>query len=308
MKALVTGCHGYIGGHLIERLLGEEHEVVGVDHRPVSWQTFEKLGRYCLVELELGDRQTVPALARVLEGVAVVFHLASHQPFNWEPAPFIYGNICRTAAVIEAMRLAGVKRLVQSSTCAVYGDSRHIPLVETDPAKPQGIYALTKYQAEMLAQAYSELGHIKTTVLRYSSVYGGRNRVGSLYYFIEMSLKGAPIRLFAKGKTVRDYVYVDDVVHANLACLLHQSENAFEIFNIGSGDPTSTGNLVQVIAELTGRSATVAYAEDEHWQAADLYPDISKARQQLGYHPVDMRAGMERYLRTLEAAVKVEGA
>lgn len=306
MKVLVTGCNGYIGGHLVEELLAQGHEVVGVDHRPESWQAFGQLGPYRFVQLELAKLQAVKPLAKILEGVTAVFHLASHQPFAWEPAPFISGNVIRTATVIEAMRVADVKRLIHSSTNAVYGDVERLPVTESDVVNPRNIYEVTKYQAEMLARVYSDLGHFHTAVLRYSSVYGGRNRVGSLYYFIDMTVQGKPIRLFAQGRTMRDYVYVGDVVQANVACLACQHASAFEVFNIGSGAPMSTGSLVELIFELTGRATQIVYAEDEHWRMADLYLDIAKAQQQLHYQPRDMREGIQLYLQTLEVAARME--
>jgi UDP-glucose 4-epimerase len=241
-----------------------------------------------------------------LEGVDAVFHLASHQPFSWDPSPFIHGNVYRTATLLEAMRLAGINRLINSSTFAVYGDAECLPVSESDPVNPCNIYEVTKYQAEMLARVYSDVGDFKTTVLRYSSVYGGRNRVGSLYYFIEMTLKREPIRLFARGKTIRDYVYVDDVVRVNLSCLSLDDSVPFDVFNIGSGDAMSTGDLVHLIFELAGSSTEITYVEDEHWRVGDLYLDISKAQRQLNYQPLNMRDGLHHYLQTLETAIKTQ--
>src|SRR5437879_1652740 len=154
MKLLVTGCNGYIGGHLVEELLTGGDEVTGIDHRAETWQAFGRLGQYRFVQLELAGPQAVEHIARTLEGIEAVFHLASHQPFSWDPAPFIHGNVYRTATLLEAMHLAGVNRLIHSSTFAVYGDAERLPVAESDPVNPSNIYEVTKYQAEMLARVY----------------------------------------------------------------------------------------------------------------------------------------------------------
>lgn len=305
MRLLVTGCNGYVGGHLIETLLARGHEVVGVDHRAESWQEFGKAGAYRFAWMELAEWQAAEPLARELEGVEAVFHLASHQPFSWEPAPFVRGNVGRTATLLEAMRMTGTPRLVHSSTFAVYGDPERVPIAEGDPVNPKNIYEVTKYQAEMLARVYAETGAFKACVLRYTSLYGGRNRVGSLHYFVESVLHGAPIRLFAGGRTLKDYVHVADVVEANVACLGFEQSGPFEVFNVGGGDAVSTSGLVGLVSRLAGKAAEITFAEDEHWRAADSYLDVSKARRLLGYEPRSMEAGVGLYLSELRAA---EGA
>lgn len=299
MKVVVTGCNGYIGGVLVEKLLTEGYSVVGIDHRSETWQTFRHSGRYEFVQIELADRNCTDRAVAALTGTHAVFHLSSHQPFSWDPAPFVAGNVTRTANILEATRKSGVKRFILSSTYAVYGETDKVPLCESGPVNPRNIYEVTKYQAEMLTSTYTEIAGLSSSILRYSSVYGGRNRVGSLYYFIESTYKGSGVRLFAGGKTVKDYVYVDDVVAANIAALSLDGEGRCEVLNIGGGEPISTRDLVSLIFDLTGRSTPIEYVEDPHWRASDLYPDISKAGRLLNYHPLDMRAGIQLYLNTL---------
>ena len=198
------------------------------------------------------------------------------------------------------MRLAGVERLVHSSTCAVYGEVERLPIAEMDPVHPQNAYEVTKYQAEMLARLYSDRGHLVTTGLRYPSLYGGRNRVGSLHYFLDATLRQQPINLFAEGKPMKEFVHVGDVVQANIACLTYHQEAPFEVFNIGSGEPIAMRELVHLIFEVAGQTTDVTYAVSENWRATDVCLDISKARRLLAYAPRSLRDGLHAYLKVLQ--------
>jgi nucleoside-diphosphate-sugar epimerase len=304
-NVLVTGCSGYLGSHLADALVQEGYSVVGVDRCPPRYPNAVATERIRFFQLELADPGAAAALAKRLEGIHAVLHTAAHQPYTWDPAPFVFGNVSSTATVLEAMRLAGTPRLVHSSTSALYGGADQPLMTETDPVRPRNIYEITKLQGEQLAQFYSETYGIQTLSMRYASLYGGRNRDGSLYYFLDRTLKGEPIRLFAKGKTLRDYVCVHDVVRVNIAALTAPADTPFEAFNIGGGRVLSTGDLVQAIFRASGRSTEIVYAEDPRWNAAGFCLDISKARRMLGFAPTPIEQGITEYLRVLAAPESV---
>jgi nucleoside-diphosphate-sugar epimerase len=299
---LVTGCNGYVGSHLVEALIRVGHAVIGVDRRPSPYADTVPPERIRFTPMELADPNAAPALAKLLEGVDAVFHTAAHQPYSWDPAPFIFGNVSCTATVIEAMRLAKTPRLLHSSTSALYGGASKPLMLETDPIQPRNIYEITKAQGEELARFYSESSGFKTSAFRYASIFGGRNRDGSLYYFLDKTLKGEPIRLFAGGKTLRDYISVHDVVRINMAALDAAPDTPFEAFNVGGGAPFSTGDLVQAIFRATGRTTAIEYAEDPRWNAAGFCLDITKARAHFGFEPTTVEAGIKTYLNELSAS------
>jgi len=288
-----------VGSHLVEALVKAGHAVIGVDRRPSPYADTIAPERIRFTTLELADQNSAPALARVLEGVDAVFHTAAHQPYSWDPAPFVFGNVSCTATVLEAMRLAKTPRLLHSSTSALYGEASKPLVAESDGIRPRNIYEITKAQGEELARFYSETAGFRTSAFRYASIFGGRNRDGSLYYFLDKTLKGEPIRLFAGGKTLRDYTSVHDVVRINMAALDAVPDTPFEAFNVGSGRTLSTGDLVQAIFRAAGRATSIEYAEDPRWNASGFCLDISKARKALGFEPTPLEEGIKEYLQEL---------
>jgi UDP-glucose 4-epimerase len=292
----VTGCQGYVGGHLVERLRADGYDVVGIDHRAPR---DVPLTRFASVEL--ADPGSVAVCREVLRGCSAVFHLASHQPFSWDLFPFVRGNVMRTAHLLEAMRVGNVRRLIYSSSVAVYGRPETLPLRETTPLNPENAYEVTKAQAEALAGLYAAKGDLAVTILRYPSVYGGSARVGAMYTFVDAALKGMPIRLFAEGTARRDLVHVFDVVAANLLALRHCQDPALTIYNIASGQALRSRELCELIFDVVGRRTAIELADDPHWRPQDLIVDITKARSDLHYAPLPLREGIVELASSLRA-------
>lgn len=296
-RVAVTGCHGYVGGHLVEKLRAAGHDVVGIDHRPQGDVPVPQFAR-----MELADPVAVETCAKAIEGCTAVFHLASRQPFSWDLHPFVRGNVMRTAHLLEAMRVAKVPRLIHSSTVAVYGRPETLPLREDTPLHPENPYEVTKAQAESLAGLYASKAGLNVAILRYPSVYGGRARFGAMYTFIDATLRGAPIRLFAKGTARRDLVHVFDVVAANLLALQHAQAQPVATYNIASGQAPMSHELVELIFDVLGQKTTVEMAEDPNWRSQDLVVDIGRARTELGFTPMPLAEGIAE----LGAAVRQE--
>jgi nucleoside-diphosphate-sugar epimerase len=292
----VTGCQGYVGGHLVERLRADGHEVVGIDHRAPNGVSVTRF-----VQVEIADPGSVGVCREALRGCAAVFHLASHQPFSWDLHPFVRGNVMRTAHLLEAMRQEGVRRLIHSSTVAVYGRPNTLPLRETTPLRPENPYEVTKAQAEALAGLYADKGGIAVTVLRYPSIFGGRARFGAIHTFVDATLKGVPIRLFARGTARRDLVHVFDVVAANLLTLRHRQEPALATYNIASGQAPMSRELCELIFDVVGRKTAIELAEDPNWRPQDLVVDITKARSDLNFAPRTLREGIAELAASLRA-------
>jgi len=293
MKVAVTGCHGFIGGHLCERLLVDGHHVMGIDHRDrPAWSRIDA------VRLELGEPGSVAAAARALSGCEAVFHLAARRPFSWELGPLLAGNILRTSHLLQAMRLAGVPRLVHASTVAVYGRAERLPIDEDTPPRPENAYQASKAQAEVLAEIVSRAG-TDVTVLRTTSVFGGRERQSPMHSFLDAARRGDPIRLFAGGKVRRDHVHVADVVDANLAALMSRGDPSYRVYNVASGEAPAERDLAEVIFLVLGRRGQIELGDDPDGPDHDWIVDISRARASLGFSPRPLRERIAEFAATL---------
>ncbi len=295
-RVAVTGCNGYIGGHLVQKLVATGHEVVGIDHRRSGDVVVPNL-----INVELGDPASIEICAKAIAGCVAVFHLASRQPFGWDLYPFVRGNVVRTTHLLEAMRICGTKRLIHSSTVAVYGKPDALPLHEDTPLRPENPYEITKGQAEALTALYAQKEGFQVTVLRYSSVYGGRTRFGAMYTFIDAVLRASPIRLFAQGKARRDLVHVLDAVAANLLALEHRSALPHAVYNVASGQAPMSHDLVELIFDVLGQRTAVELADDPNWRVQDLVIDVTKARTELGFAPTPLREGIAQLGSALRA-------
>jgi nucleoside-diphosphate-sugar epimerase len=295
VKVAVTGCHGYVGGHLVDELLRTGHEVKGIDHRePPAWAGVQA------ARVELGEAGAVAAAARALRGCEAVFHLASRQPFSRELEGFVRGNIQRTSHLLQAMRLAGVGRLIHASTVAVYGRPERLPLREDTPLCPENTYEVTKREAERLVGVFTRAPGGQATVLRLSSVFGGRGRSGAMFSFVDAALVGRPIRLFAGGRVRRDHVHVADVVAAARLALDRRQQEPLEIYNVGGGEAPTGRELCDLIFQVAGRPGAIDLADDPAWRVDDVVIDISRARTALHYAPRSLRDGVADLVATLK--------
>lgn len=290
----VTGSSGFVGGHLVETLLASSHTVTGIDHRPctaVRPSTF--------LQIELAETDSIDAVARAIQGCQAVIHLASRQPFSWDVQPLVRGNIFRTANALEAIKRASVRRVIHASTIAVYGRPASVPLREDTPRQPENAYEVSKAHAEDLVALYARTHDLHATILRYPSIYGGRFRAGAMFTFVDATLRGSPIRLFANGVTLRDHLHVQDVVKANIAALTHRPTSTVEIFNIGSGQALSNRALCQLIGEVVGNSTAIELADDPNWRSEDLALDVSRARTTLQFVASPLRDGIAELVANL---------
>jgi UDP-glucose 4-epimerase len=290
----VTGCNGFVGGHLVEALLALGHSVTGIDHRPCTTVLPSKF-----VQIELAETVSIDAVARAIEGCQAVIHLASRQPFSWDLQPLIRGNIFRTANALEAINRASVSRVIHASTIAVYGRPASVPLLEDSPRQPENAYEVSKAHAEDLVGLYARTLDLRATILRYPSIYGGRFRAGAMFTFVDATLRRSAIRLFAKGSTLRDHLHVQDVVRANIAALGHEPAAAIEIFNIGSGQALSNRALCDLIADVIGHATTIELADDPNWRGEDLALDVSRARRNLQFVASPLRDGIVELVTSL---------
>jgi len=309
MNILVTGGAGFIGSHLVDRLLAEGHRVVCLDNFDDFYASAlkrrnltgaRKDSKFRLVE---GDLRDEGILKRILEEekVEIVAHLAARagvRPSIEQPLLYADVNIRGTLSFLEACKKYKIRRLVFASSSSVYGNNPKVPFAEDDPVdNPISPYAATKKAAELICHTYHHLYGMDIACLRYFTVYGPRQRPEmAIHQFSRLIRRGKKISLFGDGSSRRDYTYVDDAIDGTMGALFR--EHGYEIYNIGEFQTTSLSELVQLIEEQMGKKAQVEYLPAQPGDVERTYADIRKARERLGYQPkINMREGISRFVR-----------
>jgi len=268
-KALVTGGAGFIGSHLVEALVAGKCRVVVVDNLSSGHlSNLDPLKEQ--ITFVHGDIRQKDTLESAAEGCDVIFHLAavvSVQQTIANPVESAEINDIGTLNVFEAARTQNVRRVVFSSSCAVYGDDPRLPKVETMNPKPASPYAVQKLAAEYNARIYQELFGLETVSLRYFNVFGPRQDPSSPYsgvislFMTRAVSKQRPV-IYGDGHQSRDFVYVKDVVNANLLAAAMKDPRG-RIFNIGTGNQVTINRLWEAIAALSEQTQL-----DPHYEAA----------------------------------------
>ncbi len=308
MKVLVTGAAGFIGGHLAERLAQRGDEVIGLDnfndyYDPARKRaTAERLSRFPnfqMVEADIRDRDRMLELFAVerFDAVAHLAAMAGVRNAVANPDLYVQVDLNGTQNLLDAARAAGgVGNFVFASTSSVYGNTKQIPFVETDPCdRPLQPYAAAKRGAEILAYSYYHLFKQNVTVLRFFTVYGPFGRPDMMAYLLADSVsKGREIPLYDGGEMYRDWTFVDDIVSGIVAALDRQL--GYEIINLGRGEPVLLSEFVEVIEALSGKKANVVNTPRLSADFVRNEADISKARRLLDYNPqVSVAEGVRRF-------------
>ena len=309
MTILVTGGAGFIGSHLVERLLTEGHRVICLDnfdpfydpalkHRNLSQALRDS--RFRLVAGDLRDEGLIGKLFQE-EKIEFVAHLAARagvRPSVQDPALYADVNICGTIRLLEACRKNGVRRFVFASSSSVYGNNSRVPFSEEDPVNsPISPYAATKKAGELLGHTYHHLYGLDVACLRYFTVYGPRQRPEmAIHHFTRSIHEGRKISIFGDGNSLRDYTYIDDAIEGTLGAL--SREHGYEIYNIGESQTIRLSQLIQALEEQIGKKAVVEHLPEQPGDVKHTYADIRKAREHLGYSPkTDIREGLARFVR-----------
>jgi UDP-glucose 4-epimerase len=286
MKYLVTGGHGFIGRHLVNRLVKDGHEVTVVDLAG----DFPLRDEYHFVYADISGGNYNNKIMEALDGVDAVFHLAAKarvQPSIEHPVEFNKTNVEGTLALLEMCRHQGVKRFVFSSSSSIYGDTETFPTPETAPKKPLSPYGLQKLIGEQYCELYSEIHNIETVCLRYFNVYGENAPTEGAYClvigkFIQQIREGKNLTIFGDGEQRRDFTYVQDVVQANILAATTEGVSG-KSFNIGNGDNRSINQISEVFQKHPATKA-IDYLESRTEPKVTL-ADNSKAKKLLGWEP-----------------------
>ncbi|AIY87782.1 MULTISPECIES: SDR family oxidoreductase [unclassified Thermotoga] len=309
MNILVTGGAGFIGSHVVDKLIENGYGVIVVDN--LSSGKVENLNRNALFyEQSIEDEEMMERIFS-LHRPEYVFHLAAQASVAIsvrEPARDAKTNIIGSLVLLEKSIKYGVKKFIFSSTGgAIYGENVKVfPTPETETPHPISPYGIAKYSTEMYLEFFAREYGLKYTVLRYANVYGPRQdpygEAGVVAIFTERMLRGEEVHIFGDGEYVRDYVYVDDVVRANLLAM-EKGDN--EVFNIGTGRGTTVNQLFKLLKEITGYDKEPVYKPPRKGDVRKSILDYTKAKEKLGWEPkVSLEEGLkltvEYFRKTLE--------
>ncbi len=309
MNYLITGGAGFIGSHLVERLLKDGKRVVCLDNFDEFYDPRRKrenlkfTSRHSGFRLVEGDLRDASLLDKIFseEKIGIVAHLAARagvRPSIREPLLYAEVNLRGTLNLLEVCKKYGVSRFVFASSSSVYGNNPKVPFSEEDPVdNPISPYAATKKAGELVCYTYHHLYGLDIACLRYFTVYGPRQRPEmAIHQFARRIHQGEKISLFGDGGSRRDYTYIDDAIQGTLNAL--SREHGYQIYNIGESQTISLSELVQEIEKLVGKRALIEHLPAQAGDVDRTYADISKARKMLDYRPqTDIRKGLERFVQ-----------
>jgi UDP-glucose 4-epimerase len=256
LRVLVTGGAGFIGSHLVDRLVVEGYRVRVVDN--LSSGKLENIGAHLgsnSVELMLGDLKDPEVALKAVDGVSVVFHIAANPEVRvsyTSPDVHFRENVVVTFNVLEAARRRGVKEIVFASSSSVYGEPDSIPVGEDAPLRPVSVYGASKASCESLIHAYTGLYSLRAVVLRYANIVGPRMRHGVVWDFI-VKLRGNPVELevLGDGSQVRSYMHVGDAVEATITAWTRGGEG-YQVYNVASEDWIAVDEVADIVVEAMG--------------------------------------------------------
>lgn len=303
---LITGGAGFIGSHIADALLSLGNYVVCMDnfdnyYNPeFKWNNIERnLGKenYVLVE---GDIRDVNLLRKVIQenSIDYILHNAAQAGVRISvknPAKPHEVNATGTLNILMASLDSSVKKVINASSSSVYGKVKYLPFDEEHPKQPVSPYGISKLSAEQYCSVFHEIYGLKTTTLRYFTVYGPRMRPDlAISIFTKQALNNESIEIFGTGEKTRDFTYISDVIDANIQAL---GKGDGEVYNIGSGNRISVNQLANKIIAITNSESNIIYTDSQKGDAEHTWASVDKARNELGWSPkVGIDDGLAKYI------------
>ncbi|MFN2222110.1 MAG: NAD-dependent epimerase/dehydratase family protein [Candidatus Promineifilaceae bacterium] len=300
MRFLITGGAGFLGAALARQLISQSHEVRVID----DLSSGDRTRLPTQTHFTRGDINNIPLLWSVLQDVDCVYHLAARVSVAQSilyPRDYNLVNVGGTVSLMEAMRDAGIKRVVFTSSGAIYGRQNRQPVRESDTPHPDSPYAVSKWAAEQYVDTIGQLWGIETVSLRIFNAYGPGQHLPVSHApvvprFLQAILSGGSVVIFGNGRHSRDFVYVADVVDALIGAATAAKVNR-KVLNIGSGRETTIEELVSVMETISGRPANRVHNLEKPGGVKRLVADIDQARELLGFKPkVSLKDGLEQML------------
>ena len=285
MKYVVVGGAGFIGSHIVDKLVEQNHEVVIIDN--LSTGKMENVNPKASVEyIDISNVNECPNMVEIMSGADALFLLAAKarvQPSIENPVEYETNNTIGTLNVLKCASDAGVRRVVYSASSSAYGNTEKLPSKESDPINPLSPYGAQKYYGEVMCKMFSEVYGLETVSLRYFNIYGERQNVGGAYamvigIFADQKLRGEVMTINGDGEQRRDFTYVGDVVNANILASQSEKVGNGEVINIGNGDNRSINDIADMIGgERIHREPVI--------EPKETLADNSLAEKLLGWKP-----------------------
>jgi UDP-glucuronate 4-epimerase len=311
-QVLVTGGAGFIGSHLIERLLESGQRVICLDtfndyydpaikRENVSQALTDP--NYLLIEGDILDSALLDRIFRA--PIKSVVHLAARagvRPSLREPVLYDQVNVQGTLNLLERARLTGIEHFIFASSSSVYGMNEKLPFRESDPVDhPVSPYAATKRAGELMCYTYNHLYKLPVTCLRFFTVYGPRQRPDmAIHKFTRWIEEGSEVSLYGTGKSRRDYTYIDDIIDGLIKCI--ERPSGFKIYNLGESQTIEIRALIRLIEAGLGKEARISWCPDQPGDVPITYADISLAKKELGYRPkIPVEQGIKRFIKWYRA-------
>ncbi|MEX0935955.1 MAG: GDP-mannose 4,6-dehydratase [Gemmatimonadota bacterium] len=309
MTVLVTGAAGFIGSHLVDRLLERGEDVVGLDSfdgfydraiKEANLRSAMDHRSFRLVEGDIRDRKTVAALPGSIDAVLHLAARAGVRPSIRNPVLYSDVNLMGTSVLLEFAREREIEPFVFASSSSVYGNNEKVPFSESDPADhPISPYAATKRSGELLCHTQTHLQGTTCICLRFFTVYGPRQRPDlAIRKFSRLLLSGEPLPRFGDGGSARDYTYIEDILNGVESALAfaRRNEGRFEILNLGESRTVMLSEMIRVLGEVFSVTPEIRSLPPQPGDVNRTFADVSRARELLGYHPTtDFVDGMQRF-------------
>jgi nucleoside-diphosphate-sugar epimerase len=316
MRIIVTGCAGFIGSHLCEKLLHqEENEIIGVDCligptpsllKNQNLKTLLQHPRFQLLQDSLMDIDC----NKLLQKADAVFHLAGipgvRASFGHDFLPYTENNILATQLLLEAAKSAKLTNFIYASTSSIYGH-KHGMVSEDAMPEPLSPYGVTKLAGEHLCSVYHKNFNVPVTILRYFTVYGPRQRPDMAFHrFIKQILLDQPLTLYGDGTQSRDFTYIDDCVKGT-ASIIQAENTAGKTFNIGGKERATINEVIGTLEQLAGKKASILYSDAAPGEPKHTHADISLAEKILGYSPdISLFEGLKKEIEYMKVILKGE--
>ena len=296
----MTGAAGFIGSHLVERLLAEGAAVTGVDCFTDYYDPALKRANLAAAlahpRFRLLEHDLAAADLAVLPDVQVVFHQAAQAGVraSWgaDFATYVHHNMVATQRLLERYKGAPLERFVYASSSSVYGEAERYPTDEMQVPRPYSPYGVTKLAGEHLALLYARNFGVPSVALRYFTVYGPRQRPDMAFHrFCRAMLAGEPITVYGDGRQSRDFTFIDDAIEANMRAWRHAMAEG--VYNVGGGSQVEVLEAIRILEETLGMKATLAFEPRQPGDPLRTRADASRIRTGLGFAPaVNIRQGL----------------
>lgn len=299
MNYLITGCAGFIGSNLIDKLLeNKDNKLIGIDNlnnfydKAIKEKNIKDALKNKNFFFIKDDLLNTESLNKIFESynIDIVIHLAGYggvRPSIDNPKLYIDNNIISTLNILECIKKYEVKKIIFASSSSVYGNSKESIFTETlKVSEPISPYAMTKIACEELLFTYHKLYNIDVIALRFFTVYGRRQRPDlAIHKFTKLIFEEKPIPVFGDGSTRRDYTYIDDILFGIISAINYEDKNYYQIINLGGGEPVSLEEMIKVLENTIGKKAIIERKSMQKGDVIKTVADITKARKLLNFYP-----------------------